>query len=100
MTEIVARIGRGVLICLLPVLMALDVAASTFPGGTTIPWHPVMVDLDVYRLAGQVLLDGGNFYQLPGALQFLYPRSRRCWPCRSRCCPPGWSRSAGRSPGR
>ena len=53
--------------------MALDVGASTFPGGTTIPWHPVMVDLDVYRLAGTVLLDGGNFYSLPGALQFLYP---------------------------
>jgi alpha-1,2-mannosyltransferase len=73
MAETIRRVGRGALICLLPVLMALDVAASTFPGGTTIPWHPVMVDLDVYRLAGQVLLDGGDFYQLPGPLQFLYP---------------------------
>ena len=73
MHEVIRRLGRGALICLLPVLMALDVGASTFPGGTTIPWHPVMVDLDVYRLAGQVLLDGGDFYQLPGALQFLYP---------------------------
>lgn len=73
MGETIRRIGRGTLICLLPVLMALDVGASTFPGGTTIPWHPVMVDLDVYRLAGRVLLDGGDFYQLPGALQFLYP---------------------------
>ncbi len=68
-----SRIGRGVAICLLPVLMALDVGASTFPGGTTLPWHPVMVDLDVYRTAGRVLLDGGNFYALPGPLQFLYP---------------------------
>ena len=67
------RVMRGVLICLLPVLVALDVGAATFPGGTTIPWHPVMVDLDVYRLAGHVLLAGGNFYSLPGALQFLYP---------------------------
>ncbi|HYI59555.1 MAG TPA: glycosyltransferase 87 family protein [Microlunatus sp.] len=73
MHEVIRRLGRGALICLLPVLTALDVGASTFPGGTTIPWHPVMVDLDVYRLAGQVLLDGGDFYQLPGALQFLYP---------------------------
>ena len=73
MHEVIRRLGRGALICLLPVLMALDVGASTFPGGTTIPWHPVMVDLDVYRLAGQVLLGGGDFYQLPGALQFLYP---------------------------
>lgn len=73
MKDVAARIGHCVLVCLLPVLLALDVGASTFPGGTTIPWHPVMVDLDVYRLAGQVLLQGGNFYQLPGALQFLYP---------------------------
>jgi alpha-1,2-mannosyltransferase len=70
---VLARVGRGVAICLLPVLMALDVGASTFPGGTTLPWHPVMVDLDVYRLAGRVLLDGGDFYRLPGPLQFLYP---------------------------
>ena len=68
-----ARIGRGVAICLLPVLMALWVGATSFPGGTALPWRPVMVDLDVYRLAGRVLLDGGNFYQLPGPLPFLYP---------------------------
>jgi alpha-1,2-mannosyltransferase len=72
-SELVRRIGRGAAICLLPVLMALDVGASTFPGGSTLPWRPVMVDLDVYRLAGQVLLSGGAFYRLPGALQFLYP---------------------------
>ena len=70
----VDRAGSGrALICLLPVLMALDVGASTFPAGRRSPGGPVMVDLDVYRLAGQVLLDGGDFYQLPGALQFLYP---------------------------
>ena len=68
-----ARIGRGVAICLLPVLMALWVGATSFPGGTALPWRPVMVDLDVYRLAGRVLLDGGDFYQLPGPLPFLYP---------------------------
>jgi alpha-1,2-mannosyltransferase len=73
MGEVMARIGRGVGICLLPVLMALWVGATSFPGGTALPWRPVMVDLDVYRLAGRVLLDGGNFYQLPGPLPFLYP---------------------------
>ena len=26
-----------------------------------------------YRQAGRVLLQGGDFYTLPGALQFLYP---------------------------
>ena len=57
----------------LPVLVALYVGATTFGGGTAVPWRPIMVDLDVYRLAGSVLLAGGDFYDLPGPLQFLYP---------------------------
>lgn len=64
---------RGVLICLAPVLVGLFVAATTFGGGEFVPWRPVMVDLDVYRRAGTVLLQGGDFYTLPGPLQFLYP---------------------------
>jgi len=32
-----------------------------------------MVDLEVYRRAGSVLLANGDFYDLPGPLQFLYP---------------------------
>ncbi len=67
------RIVRGVGICVLPVLMSLYVAATTFTAGTFVPWKPIMVDLDVYRRAGSVLLGGGNFYVLPGPLQFLYP---------------------------
>ena len=31
MSEVMARIGRGVAICLLPVLMALWVGATSFP---------------------------------------------------------------------
>jgi alpha-1,2-mannosyltransferase len=60
-------------VCALPVLVALYVGATTFPDGTFIPWRPIMVDLDVYRRAGSVLLAGGDFYDLPGQLQFLYP---------------------------
>jgi alpha-1,2-mannosyltransferase len=56
-----------------PVLVALYVGATTFLGGTSVPWRPIMVDLDVYRLAGKVLLEGGDFYNLPGRLPFLYP---------------------------
>jgi len=58
---------------LLPVLVALYVGATTFLGGTSVPWKPIMVDLDVYRLAGSVVLEGGDFYNLPGRLPFLYP---------------------------
>ncbi len=57
----------------LPILAALYVGATTFPGGTLWPWHPVMVDLGVYRLAGRSLLDGKDIYHLPGSLPFLYP---------------------------
>jgi len=57
----------------LPVLVSLYVGATTFGGGSFIPWRPIMVDLEVYRHAGSVLLAGGNFYDLPGPLQFLYP---------------------------
>ncbi len=67
------RIGRGAVICVLPVLVGLFVAATTFPGGSIVPWRPVMVDLDVYLHAARVMLDGGDFYRLPGPLQFLYP---------------------------
>jgi alpha-1,2-mannosyltransferase len=66
------RLARGIGICVLPILVALDVGATTF-GGRFIPWRPMMVDLEVYRRAGLVLLAGGNFYDLPGPLQFLYP---------------------------
>lgn len=56
-----------------PVLVALYVGATTFLGGTAVPWRPIMVDLEVYRLAGSVLLEGGDVYDLPGRLPFLYP---------------------------
>jgi alpha-1,2-mannosyltransferase len=67
------RVLRGIAICLAPVLVALYVGATTFLGGTALPWRPIMVDLDVYRLAGSVVLAGGDFYNLPGRLPFLYP---------------------------
>ena len=66
------RALRGVAVCTLPVLVALWVAATAF-GGTLLPWRPVMVDLEVYRQAARVLMAGGDFYALPGQLQFLYP---------------------------
>jgi alpha-1,2-mannosyltransferase len=67
-----SRTVRGVLICLLPVVTGLWVGATEF-GGRLVPWTPNMVDLEVYRQAGRTLLAGGDFYALPGRLQFLYP---------------------------
>ena len=70
---VLRRLLRALAICLPPVLVGLYVGAATFPGGTAVPWSPIMVDLDVYRLAGSVLVTGGDFYDLPGPLQFIYP---------------------------
>ncbi len=67
------RVLSGIAVAILPVVAALYVGATMFPGGTLLPWHPVMVDLGVYRLAGSTLATGGDIYQLPGSLPFLYP---------------------------
>ena len=67
------RLLRGAAVCVAPVLVALYVAGTTFDGASSIPWRPLMVDLEVYRQAGAALLAGQNFYALPGSLPFLYP---------------------------
>jgi alpha-1,2-mannosyltransferase len=73
MPSALARVLQFAAASVLPVLVALYVGATTFLGGTSVPWRPIMVDLDVYQLAGRVLLEGGDFYNLPGRLPFLYP---------------------------
>ena len=70
---VLRQILTGAASCVLPLVVGLYVAATTFAGGTLLPWHPVMVDLDVYVDAGRVLLAGGDFYRLEMPLQFLYP---------------------------
>ena len=72
-TRGLAAFGRGLAVCVLPIIVGLWMAATTFVGGTLIPWRAHMVDLDVYRRAGATLLEGGDFYALPGPLPFLYP---------------------------
>jgi len=67
-----SRTVRGFVICLLPVLAGLWIGATEF-GGRLVPWQPDMVDLEVYLQAARTLLAGGDFYELPGRLQFLYP---------------------------
>ncbi|MGD7705833.1 glycosyltransferase 87 family protein [Microlunatus sp. Y2014] len=53
-------------------LVSLFVSSSTFSGATFRPWKPRMIDLDVYRKAGEAVVTGGNPYALEG-LPFLYP---------------------------
>jgi alpha-1,2-mannosyltransferase len=71
--SVLVTVGRGLSVCALPIIVGLWMAATNFIGGTFVPWRPLMVDLDVYRRAGAALLDGSDFYALPGPLPFLYP---------------------------
>ena len=73
------RLAGWLGVCALPVLVALYVGATTFGGGTFIPWRPIMVDLDVYRRAGSVLLAGGDFYDLPGPFSSCIRPSQPSW---------------------
>ncbi len=89
-----SRAIRGIGICLLPMLVALYVGATTF-GGSFIPWHPNMVDLEVYRHAGSVLLAGGDFYDLQGNFSSCIRRLRPSWRCPYRYFHRPWFRLAG-----
>lgn len=67
---------RGLLVTLawfLPPLAAgLWIAAVTIPGGSLVPWAPAMIDLDVYRRTGGLLLQGRDIYAAEG-LPWIYP---------------------------
>ena len=56
-----------------PVLVGLLTAPIAFEGGSIVPWKPQMVDLDVYRFAGELVLSGGDIYAPSDRLPFLYP---------------------------
>ena len=75
MPAALARVAvlRGVAICLPRSWSPSTSAPPRSSAAPSVPWRPIMVDLDVYRLAGSVLLEGGDFYNLPGRLPFLYP---------------------------
>ncbi len=55
-----------------PFVAALWAGATTITGGSFDPWRPAMIDLDVYRRTGSILLGGGDFYAAEG-LPWIYP---------------------------
>ncbi len=66
--------GRVLAGYLPPLLVAVVAAPWIIAGGHAWPWHPAMVDLDVYREAGRTLLTGGDIYTMKaGGLYFIYP---------------------------
>ncbi|MBO0812512.1 MAG: DUF2029 domain-containing protein [Microlunatus sp.] len=66
------RVARGLAICVLPSLVAVFVAGTSF-GAPLYPWKPGIVDLDVYLKAAAALLAGHDPYHLGTGLPFLYP---------------------------
>ncbi|GAB3713427.1 glycosyltransferase 87 family protein [Mariniluteicoccus flavus] len=71
-----SRVGRFVVEHLPALVVALLVVPWVIKDGSAWPWRPNMIDLDVYRLAGRTLLDGGDVYAVrtPGwDLPFIYP---------------------------
>lgn len=66
------RIARVLGICALPIVSAVLLAgpANSRKWGV---WRTDTVDLAVYLRAGRALLEGGDVYNLPDSLPFLYP---------------------------
>lgn len=65
-------LALGVLWFLPPLAAGLWMAAVTIPGGSLMPWSPAMIDLDVYRRTGDMLLNGHDIYVADG-LPWIYP---------------------------
>ena len=53
-------------------IAALWTGATTIGNGTLDPWQPAMIDLDVYRRTGSMLLAGQDFFVAEG-LPWIYP---------------------------
>lgn len=73
MKSVPARIGYVLVLAIAPFLAALWAGATTIPGGTFEPWAPAMVDLDVYRRTGDLVLRGLDFYNVEAWLPWIYP---------------------------
>lgn len=71
MSRLKQRLG-WVGLALVPLLASLYVAGTQIPGAVLWPWHPGMIDLDVYRRTGQLLLAGQDFFNADG-LPWIYP---------------------------
>ena len=73
MKRVAGRIGYVLLLAVAPVLAALYAGGTTIAGGSFEPWTPAMIDLDVYRRTGELVLAGQDFYNVEAWLPWIYP---------------------------
>lgn len=66
------RLARAAAVAVLPCLVALFVAGSSWDRGL-LPWNPQLADLDVYLRAARALVSGQDPYRMGEALPFIYP---------------------------
>ena len=72
-TERIRTVALRALLVLVPLLAAAYIGGTQIPGSTVWPWHPNMIDLDVYQRTGQKLLAGGDIFDSAGQLPWIYP---------------------------
>ncbi|MFZ0531049.1 MAG: glycosyltransferase 87 family protein, partial [Propionicimonas sp.] len=71
-TQVVRTWAFRVLLSLPPLLAALYAGGTQIPGASLLPWHPAMIDLEVYRRTGELVLSGGDIFHAEG-LPWIYP---------------------------
>jgi alpha-1,2-mannosyltransferase len=67
------KLGRIVLVSLLPLLVAILVAGTLIYGTSPWPWRPGMIDLQVYQRTGAMVLAGQDFFHVSDGLPWIYP---------------------------
>ncbi len=72
-TKRIRVLALRALLFLPPLLAALYIGGTQIPGSTLWPWHPNMIDLEVYQKAGQRLLNGADIFDAAGQLPWIYP---------------------------
>jgi len=72
-TQRIRAAALSALLFLPPLVAAYYIGGTQIPGSTLWPWHPNMIDLDVYQRTGQKLLAGGDIFDAGGQLPWIYP---------------------------
>ena len=72
-TQRFRAVALSALLILPPLLAAYYIGGTQIPGSTFWPWHPNMIDLEVYQRTGQKLLAGGDIFDAAGQLPWIYP---------------------------